>query len=187
MLFFCSHGSTCVNLLFYKDQSLTRCGPSSFEVCLIRKLNPAAPNINQTCLLLYLPVSLHSMHILRLFWAYTANSYFYKSDLSWEKFICSIKAESITHDAISKYHIHGQPTKHSITATHKKYDVHPGSLLPITAQLIVVTSNGLLYYYILSLVTDFLEELLLRFPSCQTQTFVLSWKKLPSSVLKMRK
>ena len=75
-----------------------------------------------------------------------------------------------------------------VTATHKKYDVHPGSLLPITAQLIVVTSNGLLYYYILlSLVTDFLEELLLRFPSCQTQTFVLSWKKLPSSVLKMRK
>ena len=73
-----------------------------------------------------------------------------------------------------------------VTATHKKYDVHPGSLLPITAH-IVVTSNGLLYYYILSLVTDFLEELLLRFPSCQTQTFVLSWKKLPSSVLKMRK
>ena len=114
---------------------------------------------------------------------------------SWKKvtrngqivIINRIKAESITHDAISKYHIHGQPTKHSITATHKKYDVHPGSLLPITAQLIVVTSNGLLYYYILSLVTDFLEELLLRFPSCQTQTFVLSWKKLPSSVLKMRK
>ena len=79
---FCSHGSMCVNLLFYKDQSLTRCGPSSFEVCLIRKLNPAAPNINQTCLLLYLPVSFHYMHILRLFWAYTANSYFYKSDLS---------------------------------------------------------------------------------------------------------
>ena len=74
-----------------------------------------------------------------------------------------------------------------VTATHKKYDVHPGSLLPITAQLIVVTSNGLLYYYILSLVTDFLEELLLRFPSCQTQTFVLSWKKLPSQCAKNEK
>ena len=39
MLFFCSHGSTCVNLLFYKDQSLTRCGPSSFEVSDSKKKN----------------------------------------------------------------------------------------------------------------------------------------------------